>query len=113
MMDADSWHIGSLKKMGGWQGIGVQFLENLFSDKRLESHQDSCRLLLISLLPDSSAPIKGTHKSVSQLSEATGLKDRTTLQFILDLLDRDFRIITSVESDETKDPHYQLALGLD
>lgn len=109
MLDSDSWHLNELKKQGGWQGIGTRFLGKIFSDKRLSNSEDVCRSVLSKLLPNSDSPIKGAEKPLSHLlPNDASTSGQKSLHRVLDLLDREFRIITPTESDASE-PHYQLA----
>ncbi len=112
MTDSDSWDAAHFKRLGGWHGIGVQFLQSILSDKRKSRYESTCRAVLQQLLPESASDIKGTHKSLAELAHATGhADDRAGLQDTLDLLDREMRIITPTESDDEEgaELHYQLA----
>lgn len=109
MVDPESWHLTELKKKGGWQGIGIRFLNKIFSDKRLANSESICRELLAQLLPESDSEIKGAEKSLSQLMPADASERfKSRLLRVLDLLDREFRVITPTEVDESE-RHYQLA----
>ena len=111
MMDSDSWETNQLKKMGGWKGLGVHFLESIFSHKRSENYETACRSILQQLLPDVGSKIKGAKTSLLQLQESTGIDSPDELQAALDLLDRESRIITPTESESSAPAgqHYQLA----
>jgi serine/threonine protein kinase len=109
MLDPESWQLAELKRKGGWQGIGTRFLNKIFADKRLANSESICRELLAKLLPDSNSKIKGAEKSISQLMPVDASeKSKSQLLRVLDLLDREFRIITPTETDETE-RYYQLA----
>ena len=111
MMDSDSWDSSQLKKMGGWKGLGVHFLESIFSENRAQPHEANCRVILSNLLPDVGTKIKGAKKSFRQLLDATESRSSESLQMTLDFLDRELRIITPTESDVTSAEiqHFQLA----
>ena len=111
MMDSDSWDSGELKKMGGWKGLGVHFLESIFADKRAAGYEKTCRAILGQLLPDVGSKIKGAKKSFRELLVSTDSRSPELLQQSLDFLDRELRIITPTESDatETEVQHFQLA----
>lgn len=110
MLDPESWQLSELKRQGGWQGIGLRFLNKIFSDKRLSSSESICRNLLAKLLPDSDSKIKGAEKSLSELMpNDASEKTKSQLRRVLDLLDLEFRIITPSESGDGEERHYQLA----
>ena len=112
MTDSDSWNAAEWKRLGGWHGIGVNFLASIFSDKRRSRYETACRAILEQLLPDSASEIKGTHKSLEELASATGHAEKSTLlRESLALLDRETRIITptELENESGGGPQYQLA----
>ena len=113
MMDSDSWNSAELRRIGGWQGLGVRFLEKMFADKRRSRLEPICREILWQLLPDkSAAEIKGAQKSTRVLGAAVqAIDENADLAGALQLLDRDMRVITATESesDNPFDLHYQLA----
>lgn len=111
MMDSDSWQLQKLKQLGGWQGIGVKFLDKMFADRRIAKYSDLCRKVLRELLPASNSKIKGVRKSLGELAEATEMEGRVDqLQSILEVLDREFRVVslTELQEDNATESHYQL-----
>lgn len=109
MMDPEKWQMAELKRMGGWQGIGLAFLDDLFSDRRLIDHEAACRQVLAALLPASDTAIKGAQKTLAQLHEhCQGEISQPRLAQIIDLMDREFRIITPTETVSGL-PAWQLA----
>ena len=111
MMDSDSWDSNELKKMGGWKGLGVHFLESVFAEKRAAGLEAPCRAILSELLPTGGTKIKGIKKSFDELKSAIDSGFRDKLKLSLSFLDRDLRIITPTESDNesTDEQFYQLS----
>lgn len=114
MTDSDSWDAAQLKRLGGWHGIGVHFLESIFSDKRKSRYEPICRAIMQQLLPDSASDIKGTHKSFIELAKATGQPENgAMLHEAIDFLDRELRIITPTESENGGDGGHEYQLTHD
>lgn len=99
MMDSDSWEASQLKKLGGWKGLGVHFLESSFADKRTSRFESACRPILQQLVPKSGSQIKGARRTFRQLLDAMPDRDPTRLTEALEFLDRNLRIITPTESE--------------
>ncbi len=109
MLDSDSWHFAELKKQGGWDGIGTRFLNKIFMDKRFANLENVSRHVLTKLQPDSKTDLKGVEKKLSELTpENAGPKTQAQLKKVVELLDREFRIIT-VTDTEDDEACYQLA----
>jgi serine/threonine protein kinase/formylglycine-generating enzyme required for sulfatase activity len=110
MMDADAWHSSRLKQLGGWAGIGIQFLEKISTDKRVFRRDEALRAVLAALLPPPTSEIKGTQKSFSELAQAAELENKPEeLRSLMEYLDRDVRIVGSTETDDDQEQsHYQL-----
>ena len=109
MMDSDSWDEEQLKKMGGWKGLGVHFLNSIFAEKRAAGFEDRSRRVLQRLLPARGEKIKGAKRSFEDLLQATGDRSTEKLRDCLDFLDRELRIITPTESDgDSEQQNYQL-----
>ena len=94
------WTGAELKRLGGLQGVGVRFLDELFFG--FESKGAGNRLGIVSTilreLLDDSSVIKGKSKSVGQLAEACGT-DPHDLAFdsVISQLENDFSLISFVD----------------
>ncbi|MEM7785080.1 MAG: SUMF1/EgtB/PvdO family nonheme iron enzyme, partial [Planctomycetota bacterium] len=110
MMDSDSWDSQRLNQVGGWRGLGVQFLRSIFAEKRTAIFEDCSRQILKELLPKAGTKIKGIQKSYDQLLLVADHKGDNKVQETLDFLDRQARIITPTESEQDSGTkQYQLA----
>ncbi len=76
MFRGKPWTLGSLKEVGGAEGIGVAFLEETFgvssSKPQYRLHEQAARRVLKALLPETSTEIKGLMRSRSELLEISG-----------------------------------------
>ena len=104
MMKGKTWTPASLKKMGGASGVGVTFLEEVFSAKtanpRYRAHQSAARAVLQALLPESGADIKGHMRADLELLEVSGYKNHpASFDELLRILDGEIRMITPTDSD--------------
>jgi len=117
MLKGQEWTPATLKQIGGLQGIGVRYLEQQFDDATAPPHHRRYRkrieALLSAMLPPVGESIRGQRMSVSALAAACGLTvDSREFQELLEILDRDTRIITPVDTtdDETSgdEQSYQL-----
>ncbi len=93
------WNPASLKKVGGTEGIGVSFLEQMLgssaTNPRRLSHQQPARAVLKALLPAAGVNIKGHMKPYDELLNVSGYADRPELfQDLLALLDSELRLIS-------------------
>ena len=98
MMSGRPWTPASLDRVGGVGGVGLTFLEEMFSAKTAppnhRAHEKAIRGLLEALLPASRSDLKGACEPVSRLREAAGYVDRPAdFQEVLDILDNELRII--------------------
>lgn len=110
MMKGKPWTPAALREVGGTEGIGVTFLEEMFSvhtappEHRL--HQKAARAVLKALLPESGADIKGNMRSSRELMDASGYSDRPKdFDELIRILDSEIRLITPTdpEASETAD----------
>ena len=107
MVKFKPWHPDTLRDVGGTQGIGVRFLEEVFSGRSANpTHRRyawAAERILRALLPDVGSEIKGKKRSVEELSRLVRLRpessDWNTLQRILDV---ELRLITPADIDENE-----------
>lgn len=125
MIKTKRWTPETLQKVGGTQGIGVNFLEETFSspqaNPRHRLHAAAARAVLKSLLPDLGTDIKGHMRSQQELLKASGYMNRPTdFTDLLRILDGELRLITPTDpegdslSDSSRNSsfitrHYQLS----
>ena len=80
MMKDKPWTLASLKEVGGTEGIGVTYLEEIFSASfappEHRYHQAAARAVLKCLLPEFGTDIKGHMRSHQELLIASGYVDR-------------------------------------
>jgi formylglycine-generating enzyme required for sulfatase activity/serine/threonine protein kinase len=104
MMKGRPWTPQSLREVGGTEGVGLTFLQETFSgptarpDRR--AAEATARAVLAALLPEDGGNIRGRVRSRDDLLVASGLQGHAhRFERLLDLLDRDLRIITPTEAD--------------
>lgn len=103
MIKGKPWATDTLEQVGGTQGIGVNFLEETFSSPQANPnhlrHAAAARNVLRALLPDLGTDIKGHMRSLSDLLDASGYKNRESeFSELLRILDSELRLITPTES---------------
>lgn len=106
MVKGRPWTLETLREVGGTSGIGVTFLEETFCGRTAPPenryHENSARDLLAALLPETGSEIKGHRRSRAELLAATDYATRPDdFERLLQLLDRDLRLITPVDSAGT------------
>lgn len=108
MMKGRPWTLSSLKEVGGIQGVGATFLEEMFNSAsappEYKHHQDAARRVLRELLPEPGHDIKGGMQSFAQLKVASGYQNRPRdFDDLIRVLDTSLRLIapTSPEAGET------------
>jgi formylglycine-generating enzyme required for sulfatase activity/serine/threonine protein kinase len=104
MMKGRPWTPQALREVGGTEGVGLTFLQETFSgptarpDRR--AAESTARAVLAALLPEDGGNIRGRVRSRDDLLTASGLQGHPhRFERLLDLLDRDLRIITPTEAD--------------
>ncbi len=102
------WTPAVLRDIGGARGVGVAFLDETFNartaDPLVRKHRTAAIEVLRTLLPNSETDIKGNQRDSESLQTAAGYTNRPTeFTQLLQLLDRDLRLITPTES-ETANP---------
>ena len=102
MMKGKPWTPSSLKAVGGIEGVGLTFLEEMFSAAMAPPehryHQKAARAALNVLLPDFGTDIKGSMRSYPELLEASGYGDRPRdFADLIHILDNEVRLITPTD----------------
>ena len=109
------WNFNELKKVGGVKGVGQQFLESNFgstggSPHRAETKQIA-ESILEQLLPIGGTGIRGAAKTTMELATQCGKEDQLEqFQSVLNLLERDLKIVALVENinDDGTEQRFQL-----
>jgi len=102
MLKRKPWTRGTLKDIGGAEGVGVEFLEDTFSTRTAppehRRHQNAARRVLEALLPAAGTDIKGQMLSHGDLIRASGYADRPQeFRVLMHILDTELRLITPTE----------------
>jgi serine/threonine protein kinase/formylglycine-generating enzyme required for sulfatase activity len=106
MMKSRDWTTAALREVGGVEGLGVTFLEEMFGSRHApihhRPHQEAVRGLLSALLPQAGTDIKGSIKSTISLQSAAGYENKPqAFQELMEILDKNLRLITPVDDDST------------
>ncbi len=104
MMKGKAWTPGTLKAVGGTEGVGATFLEETFSAATAPPehryHQKAARGVLKALLPESGTDIKGHMRSYAELLEASGYASRPKdFDDLVRILDGEIRLITPTDPE--------------
>lgn len=121
MVKAKPWTAATLEQVGGTAGVGVNFLEEMFSARTANPqhrlHQQAARLVLQALLPPVGVDIKGHMRSRDELLEASEYGGRPgEFDELVRILDGELRLMTPTDPagnliDSKVDPrskYYQL-----
>ncbi|MDB5348467.1 MAG: stkP 5 [Schlesneria sp.] len=108
MMKGRPWSPATLKSMGGMEGVGVTFLEEMFGASTAPPehryHQQAIVRALKLLLPEYGSEIKGNMRSYDALLEASGYASRPhDFEQLLRLLDSELRLITPTDLEDVDD----------
>jgi formylglycine-generating enzyme required for sulfatase activity len=108
MMKGKAWTPGTLREVGGTEGVGVTFLEETFSAATAPPehryHQKAARTVLKSLLPEAGTDIKGHMRSQQELREASGYASRPRdFDDLLRILDGEIRLLTPTDPEGKED----------
>jgi serine/threonine protein kinase/formylglycine-generating enzyme required for sulfatase activity len=106
MVKSRPWAPETLREVGGAEGIGVTFLEEIFSSPSAPPehrfHQKAARKVLKALLylPGQAANIKGHMRSEAELQRVSGYARRPDdFQRLMRILDGELRLITPTEPE--------------
>lgn len=107
MMKGLPWTPKSLQQVGGAEGVGVAFLEESFvartANPEYKFYERSVRHVLAALLPELGTDIKGRMQSRAALRAAAAIADPRRFDRLIEILDRELRIITPTETDCASD----------
>ena len=104
MVKGKPWVPATLTDVGGTEGVGVNFLEETFSNREANPehrlHQQAAREVLKALLPEVGSDIKGHMRSHKELLEASGYQNRSgVFNDLLRILDGELRLITPTDPE--------------
>ncbi len=101
MVKGKPWTPATLDKVGGTEGVGVSFLEEIFNGAALRPHQEAAREVLKALLPEGVTEIKGQMRSYDDLIVRAGYSSRVNeFDILLRTLDGEARLITPTHPEE-------------
>lgn len=117
MVKKKPWIPSTLMQVGGASGLGAAFLEETFGDAgaspEYRIHEQAARGILNELLPDIGSRIKGQMCSREQLFRASGYSSRVgqdgeeSFKELMNILDRDLRLITPSDSAGLSNGSYE------
>lgn len=104
MVKGKPWVPATLDDVGGTEGIGANFLEEMFGSRGANPdhlmHQNAARQVLMALLPEVGSDIKGHMRSHAELLEVSQYQDRPgDFNELLRILDGKLRLITPTDPD--------------
>ncbi|MBU6238275.1 MAG: SUMF1/EgtB/PvdO family nonheme iron enzyme [Planctomycetes bacterium] len=110
MMKLRNWSTATLQEVGGVEGVGVTFLEEMFGSRHApiqhRQHQEAVRGLLATLLPAIGTDIKGSMQSAASLQKAAGYEHKPReFQSLIEILDKNLRLITPVDDGSATAPN--------
>lgn len=103
MIKDSPWELATLQSLGGVHGMGVTFLDHTFSSRspyaRYRQHEQSARAILSELSVGRASQIRERSSSKAQLLHVSGYEGRPTdFDEIVDILDRQLKLITPIDS---------------
>jgi serine/threonine protein kinase len=116
MMKGKPWTPGTLREVGGTEGVGLTFLDETFSASSAppehRHHQKAAQAVLKALLPESGTDIKGQMRSRSEMMEASGYASRPRdFDDLLRILDPELRLITPTDPEGSSEERLAGAAG--
>lgn len=111
MLEHRPWTPETLNEIGGAAGVCLKFLRTKFDERsasaKCKAHRDAAARVLQSLLPVPGTGIMGQRQPREVLLQQSGYRHNPAdFGELIDLLDRELRMITPVEDEAT--PTYQL-----
>jgi hypothetical protein len=99
------WTPGTLREMGGMQGLGVLFLQESLSGEHAppgrRRHVRAAEGCLKLLLPAKGSKVKGKLRTREELQQASGYADRPDdFAELLEILDRELRLVTASRPED-------------
>ncbi len=104
MVKSKPWTPRALREIGGAEGVGVAFLEEMFASPsappRHRLYQKTAQAVLAALLPEAGTDIKGHLRSRDELLAASGCTAAPArFDDVMTLLDRELRLVTPSDSE--------------
>ena len=117
IMKGKSWTLASLKNLGGAEGIGVAFLDDMFSaataSPECRLHREAAKSVFRALLPAPGTNLKGKTQSRGTLLAASGYeKEPKKFDELLTILDSKLHVVTPSDPEaaaEAGTASYQLS----
>jgi hypothetical protein len=112
MVRGKLWNLDTLKQVGGTEGVGVKFLEEMFSlsiaEPKYRQHQKAAQEVLRTLLPEGVNRIRGGPKSRSELMVVSGYAQRPRdFDELSCILEEEVRLISKTEPEGPGEDHLQ------
>jgi formylglycine-generating enzyme required for sulfatase activity len=102
MVKEKPWSLSTFKEVGGAEGIGVLFLEEIFNSTTLKPHRKAAQAVLKALLPEEGSEIKGQKRAFSDLLAISGYRDRRQeFTDLLRMLNTEYRLVTPATYDSS------------
>ncbi len=104
MVKDKPWNPGTLRDMGGADGVGVTFLEETFDTRtrnpQIRVHEQAARAVLEALMPEAGSEIKGRVLSYPELLDLSGYgRKPRAFKELMRILDSDTRLITPCDPE--------------
>jgi serine/threonine protein kinase/formylglycine-generating enzyme required for sulfatase activity len=108
MLKNREWSPENLADIGGAEGVGVAFLDEMLRGPKaapaLRAHPALVAKILVALLPEAGSEIKGSRKSLAELKQRTTFTGRDDdFETLLKKLDSETKLVTPVELAEVTD----------
>ena len=108
MVKSRPWTTATLDEVGGMDGVGAKFLDDSFTSGRSNPvhryHAAAAKAVLESLLPETSADLKGRRRTITDLQHVSGYGARPgDFAELVQVLDRNLRLITPVDQEHSLD----------
>jgi eukaryotic-like serine/threonine-protein kinase len=108
MVKGRPWTPVTLKEVGGIEGLGVTFLEEMLGSRAVNPahrrYQKASQSVLNALLPDHGSDIRGHMRSHQELLAASGLAQRpSAFDDLLRILDTELRLIAPTDLEHEED----------
>ncbi len=104
MVKDKPWNPATLRDMGGAEGVGVAFLEEMFDTRsanpQIRVHEQAARAVLEALMPEAGSEIKGQIRSYPELLDLSGYGHKPrAFKELVRILDSDTRLITPCDPE--------------
>ena len=118
MMRDRTWESTELKRIGGWKGVGVRYLEEMFSDpeapRAIRGFLPEVSAILERLLPCGNRDMKGSMVAETELKQVSNMVGRADeFEQVLEILLNSTRLISQVDrandSEISDERYYQLS----